>query len=176
MTSRNPTKKRTLTPKQLRYAQEYVATGNASLAVRVAYGYAGSGHGRWAQQLKQHPLIAAYIQQLESERLASALVTRNWALQKLYQEAEAADGTRGKLARIKSVELAMKYLGLLVEQRPASVAVHSVAFALSIGERDLRPVPPALDSGPPALVLVASDQDDSDQGDQVDGRPGTGTT
>ena len=161
---------RTLTLRQERFCRAYVqgpSAGNGAAALRDAYRYdSDSRRGTMyvhAYRLKQNPYIRHRIQELEAELVAASKVTEHWVLDRLYAEGTSDDGVRGKTGRVRAIELSGRILNMITEKQERSV-VGDVTFALAIGERDLRPVPPALDSGPPALALDSGDQGDSDQG------------
>ena len=72
-----PNKARSITIKQERFSQEYVATGNASEAYRRAYDTNGKRNNveGEAKKLRRHPLIARRIAELEHEVAVHAGLT-----------------------------------------------------------------------------------------------------
>lgn len=109
-----------LTPKQERWAREYVIDLNATRAARAA-GYSEKGAGKQAHDLKQNPVVMAYVRQLQAElELRSTadaeMVIRELARMSLYNLKDylRPDGTfkpvseltRDQAAAVTSVRLA----------------------------------------------------------------------
>ena len=85
-----------------------------------------------ASRLMDNPIVSLRVQELADESAKAAQLSRSWALAKLVAEAEDyKSGTRGKQARVRALELAMKHLGLLREQEAAPVV--NVVFSYTIG-------------------------------------------
>lgn len=62
------------------------------------------------------PSIAAAIRESEGKRLKRTEITADWALERLKREAELEGKGSSHSARVTAVGLALKHLGLLVDQ------------------------------------------------------------
>ena len=153
---------RGLTIKQERFAQAVALEGlNLTDAYRLVYevrdAHAPSVSIN-ASRLMDNASLGLRIQELADQSATAAKMSRSWALSLLIQEAEDyKSGTRGKPARVRALELAMKHLGLLREQEAAPVV--NVTFAYRIGSLG-GPVDGAAEQLPPAIVPPATAESD----------------
>jgi hypothetical protein len=106
------TRRNNLTIKQERFAQEYVATGNASEAYRRAYDTHGSPEtvAREAHALVTHPKVAPRIEELRAEISVWASLDRSAIA------AELAENRLVALARgqVAAANRATKLLGDMI--------------------------------------------------------------
>jgi hypothetical protein len=113
-----------LTPKQERFAQEYVRTGNATEAYRSSYESTGldSTVNPEASRLTHDPKIAARIQEIQAPYVAEIGLTVKGVLTDLQGFVDAAKlGTQHVKASdgIRALELLGRYLKMFApEEKP----------------------------------------------------------
>ena len=107
-----------LTLNEERFAQALVASPNANQA--EAYALAYNAH-HWsrnalyveASRLMDKPTILLRVRQLATEALDAAQVTPDWIVGNLKAEATAGNRKQPSQARIRSLEILAKHLGML---------------------------------------------------------------
>jgi phage terminase small subunit len=104
-----------LTEKQEVFAVEYVRTGNAAGAYRIAFGHEGKTDG-WlyseASNLIDHPKVAPRIEELKERAQRQSQFTVMKALEE-YEEARVlAHGEAQASAAVSAVSAKVKLLGL----------------------------------------------------------------
>lgn len=100
---------RRATPKQARFAVEYVRTGNASEAYRIAYDVGGmlpATIGKEAQDLVAHPLVSPLIIKERERVLAPVRASVEWIVTKAADIAESDEAPHS--ARVQALTLLSK--------------------------------------------------------------------
>lgn len=97
-----------LTPKQEAFVLVYLETGNASEAYRQSYECSGmkeASINREAKALTDNPKIAARLQILQARAAAKAVLTRQWIIEQLMDNATKAKAAADFTASNKALEL-----------------------------------------------------------------------
>lgn len=110
----------TLTPRMERFCQEYLLDLNASAAYRRAYPSCKSARAAAASsaQLMARPAVSARIAELQRTAADKAALTAEWVLKRLMAEIEFKGEGSSHAARVSAIGLAMKHLGLFLEDAP----------------------------------------------------------
>ena len=110
-----------LTPKQVAFVREYLATGNAAESYRRAYPNANPATPQDAAEegwrLLHNPKIAHRIAEHQQEAAACAQLTHTHVLASLRDNAEHAQAEGYYAASNRALELLAKYLGLFSGRR-----------------------------------------------------------
>lgn len=129
-----------LTPKQLRFVEEYLVDLNASAAALRA-GYSKRTAGQMGYELLNKPEIAAAIATAQAARSARTAITADWVLERLAHEAQLTGEGASHSARVKALELLGKHQALFVDRQrlEGGVTVEVAERIVDAGER--RPAP-----------------------------------
>lgn len=130
-----------LTPKQRRFAEEYIVDLNATAAA-IRAGYAKSGaHVEGARMLK-HTKVKRLIDELRAERSAKTKIDAAWLLERLASEATADVGDLydddGNLLPVKQWPLIWRQglvAGIDVEEIKDEGCVVSVVRKIKVSDR-----------------------------------------
>lgn len=102
-----------LTMKQQLFVEAYFASDyNATEACRKA-GYNGNNLNRVATELLAKPNVAAAVGKLAEKKLSEVALTEQYIIKKLVSTLEKAERQENFTAVLRSLELAMKNLGML---------------------------------------------------------------
>ena len=107
-----------LSPKQLRFVEEYVKDRNGSAAV-IRAGYDTVHPEKMAYQLKQHAAIKLAIETYTAE-LRPIGINTDFVLEKLVSIAAKADAENNHNAALRAYELIAKHLGMFIERKEIS--------------------------------------------------------
>ena len=132
-----------LTPKQEKFAQAYVETGNASEAYRRAYNagnMATATINRKATELMQHGTITARIDELRSGHAERHNVTIDSLTEMLKEDRELARKNDEASAAITAVMSIAKLHGLVVEKVNSTNRHHHTAEPVSAYSKHLADV------------------------------------
>lgn len=112
---------RPLNPKQLKFIEHYLATGNATQSYIVA-GYKSRGHAAevGAQQLLRNTEVRKAIDEAARAAADRAEITATWVLERLKIEALREGEGSSHAARVKAIELLGKTLKLFVDKQELS--------------------------------------------------------
>lgn len=117
---------RPLTPKQQRFVEEYLIEPNATQAA-IKAGYSEHTAKEMGAENLTKPHIAAALAAHRAIRAKQVGIDANWALERLKIEAELQGKGSSHAARVTAIGLAMKHLGILVDQieikQPVSLRV-----------------------------------------------------
>lgn len=116
-----------MTPKQLRFVEEYLVDLNATQAA-IRVGYSEKTARQQGARLLTNADIAAEVFRRQQKVSEKAEVTAAWVLERLKKEAEAGDNPAA--ARIKALELLGKHLALFTDKVEHS---GNVSFTLDLG-------------------------------------------
>lgn len=137
---------RPLTPKQQRFAEEYLVDLNGAAAYRRAGYRARSDHvaSAAAAKLLANAGIAAAITAAQAVRSSRTRVDADYVVTRLKAEAETAGKGSNPIARVKALELLGKHLGLFTDRLRAEIGVQ-LQIVEEIVDADSRPEgdPPA---------------------------------
>jgi len=98
-----------MTPKQLIFISEYLMSGNATAAYKLAYGVANDNVAAVnAHHLLRNPKIAQYLQQFKNNLMESTAITLESVLQRINELSTSAKADADKL---KALDMLMKHLG-----------------------------------------------------------------
>ena len=111
-----------VTPKQARFVDLYVTTGNASEAARQA-GYSRHRSNSAAHRLLNLPHVKAAIAAIRAEIAERAAYTVEKCFTELGNAMEHARKTDNSSALVRAIELRGKLTGILVDRVDARVAV-----------------------------------------------------
>lgn len=106
-----------LTPKQQRFATEYLVDLNATQAA-IRAGYSKKTAMEQGYQLLQIPSVQQAVAAGQRKREIKTGITAAWALERLKREAEFDGEGSSHSARVSALGLAMKHLGMLTEDAP----------------------------------------------------------
>ena len=114
-----------LTIKQERFAQEYVATGNASEAYRRAYDTQGNPEtvAREAHRLVWHPKVAPRIQKLRARLSVLSDLSRGRIVVELEETRQVALATGNPAVAVRATKLKGDMIGAFDWQK----ADHAIA-------------------------------------------------
>ena len=125
--------RRTLTPKQERFCEEYLV----DLAPRAAAARAGLSPGT-GSQLMAHPKVLARIEELKAARSARVNLKADDVLAGLHAEATKGDMNEPNPSRIRAWELIGKHLGMFVDRKQLSIKriedMTEAELAMLVGE------------------------------------------
>lgn len=129
------TAKRKLTDKQQKFADHYIASGNASDSARQA-GYSASYANTHVYKLLENARVRSYIEernaQLESDRIASMKEVKEFWTNTMRDEcAEYKD-------RLKASEHIAKTNGAFLDKVEHSGEIHNTVVTLTPEEREKR--------------------------------------
>jgi phage terminase small subunit len=112
---------RRLNPKQLKFVEQYLTSGNATQSY-VAAGYRSRGHAAevGAQQLLRNTEVRAALDAAASAAADRAEITATWVLERLKIEALREGDGSSHAARVKAIELLGKTLKLFVDKQELS--------------------------------------------------------
>lgn len=103
-----------LTPKQRKFVEIYVATGNASQSAREA-GYSKRTAHRMGQENLQKPAISRAIAAETKKATERNELTQDWVINGLMSEAEFRDTGSSHSARVKAFEVCAKILAMTTD-------------------------------------------------------------
>lgn len=121
-----------LTLKQERFCQAFLSNGgNATEAYRSAYNVSPdsypNGASRDASLMLDKPKIGQRISRLIDDAVKAEGVTPEYLIARLRSEIDADDGTRGKGARVRACELAMRWHGMIQERSSDTTVTVNIA-------------------------------------------------
>ena len=111
---------RGLTPKQARFAEEFVLDLNATQAA-IRAGYAESGARTEGARLLAKANIQARIAEFQAERSRRTDIKADDVLCRLVREADAGDLAEPNSARIRAIELLGKHVGMFVDRKQIAI-------------------------------------------------------
>lgn len=141
------TKERTLNPRQLAFARNYVDTGNASESYRAA-GYSELGADGSASRLLVNASIQAEIARLKAVPVRTSASRQAYVLDNLHEL--AANGTPDS-ARIRATELLGKHEKMFVDVSE-SVVTHTHVALVSMPLDELLSLRDAWQQQPQAAI------------------------
>lgn len=108
-----------LNPKQLRFVELYLATGNATEAY-VGAGYSARGHSAesCATKLLKNAEVQAAVGKARDRAAETAELTAGYVIRGLMREAEREDDNASHPARVKALEHLARITKLLGDERP----------------------------------------------------------
>jgi phage terminase small subunit len=109
-----------LTDKQVAFAIHYAATLNGAESVREAgYKCAPGNEIRMSAELRNHPVIAEFIEEEMDKRRKKADVSAQYVLEKLVKIVEATEENNPQSA-LRGLELIGKHLGMYRDRQEIS--------------------------------------------------------
>ena len=123
--------RRTLTPRQERFCEEFIVDLDVGAAAERA-GYASPGN------LMAHPMVLARIAELKAARSARVSLKADDVLAGLHAEATKGDMNDPNPSRIRAWELIGKHLGMFVDRKQLSIKriedMTEAELAMLVGE------------------------------------------
>lgn len=110
-----------LTPKQLKFIDKYLETGNGTRSALEVYNTSNynSAHAIGSENL-QKPAIQQYILQRRLENMDSKGLTKDWIIDKIIAEVDEKNPRQGS-NRLKALELLGRTMALYKDQQQVSV-------------------------------------------------------
>lgn len=116
-------KQTTLTPKQARFTERYIATSNARQSA-IDAGYSPNNAGKTAANLlKNHPAVKAEIEKHGKEAIESGKYSYDRAMADAQKCFEFAEATGNANAMVRAAEHMSKLNGLLIDRHDIRAAV-----------------------------------------------------
>jgi phage terminase small subunit len=103
-----------LTPKQRKFVQIYVATGNATQSAKDA-GYSKRTAYRTGNDNLKKPQIARAIAAETKKATERNELTQDWVIQGIMREADFKDAGASHSARVKAFEVAARILSMMTD-------------------------------------------------------------
>lgn len=113
-----------ITPKQQRFAIEYLRLGEGKAAA-IAAGYSPNTAGQIAHALLQKPHVRALVDKEQQDAADRARSNADWVIERLEREAEDMDNSGGE--RIRALELLGKIHKMFVERKEVK-HTHTATF------------------------------------------------
>ena len=102
-----------LTPRQERFAREYIVDRNGAQAA-IRAGYSAKGASQQGSKLLALDKVRARVDELSKVAVSKTDMTVEWVLQNLRREALDAESNAG--SRVRALELIGKYHGMFVDR------------------------------------------------------------
>ncbi len=120
-----------------------------------------------ASRLRKHPKVSVRIEDLLEDALAAEPLTPEWVIRKLREEAQDHGPGSSHSARVRALEILVKFQGLLVDRQDVNVA-HSIETPSldALGAADIDALLTNVEAGRKALegsVVVDGEDQDLDE-------------
>lgn len=111
-----------------RFAQEFVKTGMATKAYRIVYDVAAKNSskvtiGREAHRLRNDPLVAERIKQIQAEHANYSKASIQWALTMLMEAAETAQRKGATYGLVQAISEINRMLGYHKTEELGNISV-----------------------------------------------------
>lgn len=108
-----------LTPRQVRFAEEYIVDFNGTYACQRA-GYTTRYPSNLAVEMLAHPGIHAVIDHLILERTSKSVLKPEYVINKITKTIEKAEADNNHGAVLRGCELLARHLGMFIERTEIS--------------------------------------------------------
>lgn len=108
-----------LTPRQRRFAEEYMVDFNGSAAA-IRAGYKTKYPNKVGSELLDHPGVRAAIDKITLERASKSVIKPEYVVRKIAKTIEKAEADGNHNAVLRGCELLARHLGMFIERTEIS--------------------------------------------------------